>query len=114
MKKSTFGILATAALAFTPVAAFANDQTSVQGNYNSAIGAGYGNVVVQDADQSSYQTQAELDGYGYYPEAPDSQLSIQNNANQGAAIGEHNAVVQSADQDNYQTQIDLDAYPMPY
>ena len=112
MKKSTFGILATVALAFTPIAAFADNQTSVQGNYNSAAGVGYGNVIVQDADQDSYQNQ--VDGYGYGYDAPDSQLSIQNNANEAAAIGEHNAIIQNADQDNYQTQVDFDAYPVPY
>ena len=109
MKKSTFGILATLALAFTPVAAFAQDsQTSVQTNSNSAAAVGDYNTVIQDANQSSDQLQVGADGYGYYghPDTPDAQLSIQGNTNEAAAIGSGNLIDQYAGQDNVQTQVD--------
>ena len=107
MKKSTFGILATIALAFTPVAAFAqNSQTSVQTNSNSAVAEGNYNTVIQDAYQNSDQLQVGTDGYGYgYPDPPDSQLSIQGNSNEAAAIGNQNFIEQYAGQENIQTQV---------
>jgi hypothetical protein len=109
MKKSTFGILATIALAFSPVAAFAQDaQTSVQSNTNSAAAVGHGNAVIQNADQYSDQTQVDVGGYGY--DAPDAQLSIQGNTNEAAAIGEGNLIHQNADQTSGQTQVDAGAY----
>ena len=115
MKKSTFGILATIALALSPVAAFAQDaQTSVQGNSNSAAAVGSGNTVLQNADQYSNQTQVGVDGYGYGYDAPDSQLSIQGNTNEAAAIGEHNTIYQDATQDNTQTQVDVEGYVPAY
>ncbi len=115
MKKSTFGILATVALAFTPVAAFAQDaQTSVQTNSNSAAAVGYGNTILQNADQYSNQTQVDLDGYGYGYDTPDAQLSIQGNSNEAAAIGEHNVIVQDAGQYNNQTQVDVGGYSIPH
>ena len=116
MKKSTFGILATVALVFTPVAAFANDQDSFQINSNEAAAVGEYNTIYQNADQDSNQLQVDVDGYGYgygY-EAPDSQSSMQVNANEAAAIGKKNTIYQNAEQDNYQTQVDVDAYPMPH
>ncbi len=113
MKKSTFGILATVALALTPVAAFAQDaQTSVQTNSNSAAAVGYGNTIYQDATQASNQTQ--LDGVGYGYDGYDAQLSVQGNSNEAAAIGDGNAIVQDATQLNNQTQVDLDGYGIPH
>ncbi len=108
MKKSTFGILATIALAFSPVAAFAQDsQTSVQTNSNSAAAVGDYNAIVQDANQSSDQLQVGVDGYGYgHPDTPDAQLSIQGNTNEAAAVGSGNLIDQYAGQDNVQTQVD--------
>jgi hypothetical protein len=112
MKSSKLGLLATVAILFTPVAAFAQDaQTSVQSNTNSAAAIGTGNLIYQDANQVSDQTQVGIDGYGY--DAPDAQLSIQDNANSGAAVGHGNAVVQGADQYNTQTQVDVGGY-LPY
>ena len=109
MKKSTFGILATVALALTPVAAFAQDsQTSVQTNHNSAAAVGHGNAILQNADQYSDQTQLGVGGYGY--DAPDSQLSIQGNTNEAAAVGNGNLIYQDADQYNNQTQVDVGGY----
>ena len=111
MKTSKLGLLATVAILFTPVAAFAQDsQMSVQGNHNSAAAVGYDNSIYQNADQDSYQTQVGVDGYGYGYDAPDSQLSIQSNSNEAAAIGKHNKIYQNADQDSYQTQVDVDGY----
>ena len=110
MKKSTFGILATVALAFTPVAAFADNQTSFQGNANSAAAVGEHNAIIQTADQDSDQLQVDVEGYGYGYDAPDSQTSIQGNENNAAAIGEYNTIVQDADQDSYQTQVDVEGY----
>ena len=113
MKKSTFGIIATVALAFFPIAAFAQDaQTSVQSNTNSAAAVGDANLILQNATQNSTQTQAGLDGYGY-PTTPDSQLSIQDNANEAAAIGGYNIIDQNAVQDSSQTQVDVNQY-LPY
>ncbi len=110
MKKSTFGILATVALALSPVAAFAQDaQTSVQTNSNSAAAVGDYNAIIQDANQSSDQLQVGTDGYGYgygYPDTSDSQLSIQGNINEAATIGNQNLIEQYAGQDNVQTQVE--------
>ena len=115
MKKSTFGILATVALALTPVAAFAQDaQTSVQTNSNSAAAVGYGNIIYQDATQASNQTQVDGVGYGYGYDAPDAQLSIQGNSNEAAAIGNHNTIYQDSTQLNNQTQVDGYGYSIPH
>ncbi len=111
MKSSKLTILATVAVLFTPVAAFANDsQVSVQGNHNSAAAVGNGNLVIQDATQLNNQTQVDGYGYGYGYDAPDSQVSIQDNANSAAAIGNGNAIVQDSTQLNNQTQVDLGGY----
>ena len=113
MKASKLGILATVAVLFTPVAAFAQDsQVSVQGNSNSATAVGYGNTIYQDATQASNQTQ--VDGYGYGYDAPDAQVSIQDNSNSAAAIGNGNTIVQDATQINNQTQVDLGGYSIPH
>ncbi len=110
--KSKLGLLATVAVLFTPVAAFAQDsQVSVQNNSNSAAAVGTGNFIYQDTTQVSDQTQLGIGGYGY--DAPDAQVSIQDNANSAAAIGHGNTIVQDADQYNTQTQVDVDGY-LPY
>ena len=107
MHKTTFGILATAALLFTPIAAFADDQTSVQTGGNSAAAVGDGNAILQDSEQYSDQLQVDTDVYGYeHTDAPDSQLSVQGQTNEGAAIGDHNLLGQFGDQTNVQTQVD--------
>ncbi len=113
MKASKLSILATVAVLFTPVAAFAQDsQVSVQGNHNSAAAVGNGNFIYQDATQASNQTQIDGlgYGYGYGYDAPDSQVSIQDNANSAAAIGHGNTIVQDATQLNNQTQVDVGGY----
>jgi hypothetical protein len=110
MKKSTFGIIATVALAFSPLTAFAQDaQTSIQSNTNSAAAVGDANLILQDAAQKNSQTQVGLDAYGY-PTTPNSQLSVQGNANEAAAIGGYNVIDQNAAQDSTQTQVDVNQY----
>ncbi len=109
MKSSKLSLLATVAVLFTPVAAFAQDsQVSVQNNSNSAAAVGTGNLIIQDTTQVSDQNQLGVGGYGY--DAPDAQLSIQNNSNEAAAIGHGNTIVQDADQYNNQTQVDVGGY----
>ena len=111
MKTSKLIILATVAVLFTPVSAFAQDsQVSVQGNTNSSAAVGHGNLVIQDATQASNQTQVDGYGYGYGYDAPDAQLSIQSNSNEAAAIGNGNTIVQDATQLNNQTQVDVGGY----
>ena len=55
MKKSTFGILATVAVLFTPVAAF-----------------------TQDSQVNNNQSQLDVGGYGYDYDARNTQLSTHN------------------------------------
>ncbi len=111
MKASKLTLLATVAVLFTPIAAFAQDsQVSVQGNSNSAAAVGHGNTIIQDATQASNQTQVDGYGYGYGYDAPDAQLSIQSNSNEAAAIGNGNTIVQDATQLNNQTQVDVGGY----
>ena len=107
MKNSTFGILATLALALSPAAAFAQDaQTSIQTNTNSASAVGDANLFIQNATQNSNQAQFGINDYAN----PSTQLSVQDNANAGAAIGGYNVIEQNATQDNNQTQIDASQY----
>lgn len=106
MKKSTFGILATVALVFSPVAAFANQaQISGQSANNSGAAVGYGNYVDQEIDQTSYQTQLEVPGY-YHQADPQVQISGQEGSNTGAAVGNYNYVDQDVNQysDQWQQQ----------
>ena len=113
MKKSTLGIL-TAVIAFSPLAAFAQDaQTSIQQNTNSAAAVGVGNYIEQNADQTSFQHQLDLGGYGYGYDTPDAQTSVQVNKNEAAAVGHYNYIKQDADQTSYQDQVDVDSY-LPY
>jgi hypothetical protein len=115
MKKS-LGILATVALAFSPVAAFAQEvQTNIQGASNSAAAVGVGNYVNQNIDQTSFQDQLQVDGY--YPSAdPQAQISVQDASNSGAAVGTGNFVNQDIDQYNQQFQTDVGGYGyhLPY
>ena len=109
MKKSTLSIL-TAVIAFSPLAAFAQDaQTSIQNNTNSAAAVGTGNLIQQNADQLSVQDQLDLGSYGI-PSTPDAQTSVQVNANEAAAVGNHNILLQDAAQTNVQDQVDVNQY----
>ncbi len=105
MKKSL--LIATAAIIFCPLTAFAqNTQTNVQNSSNSATAVGTGNYIEQNTNQHSDQTQLDVNGYS----TPSSQLSIQNNANSAAAIGDYNTIQQNAVQDSSQTNVDVGSY----
>ncbi|MBE9168773.1 hypothetical protein IQ238_15070 [Pleurocapsales cyanobacterium LEGE 06147] len=115
MKKS-LSILATVALAFSPVAVFAQEvQTNIQGASNSAAAVGQGNFVNQNIDQASFQDQLQVDGY-YYGADPQAQISVQDASNSGAAVGTDNFVNQDIDQLNGQIQTDVGGYGyhLPY
>jgi hypothetical protein len=115
MKKS-LGIIATVALAFSPVAVFAQEvQTNIQGASNSAAAVGTHNFVNQNIDQTSFQDQFGADGY-YYGSDPQAQISVQDASNSGAAIGTGNFVNQDIDQYNQQFQTDVGGYGyhLPY
>ena len=109
MKKSTFGLLATVAIAFSPVAAFAGDaQTNIQSNTNSAATVGDANLILQNANQNSRQTQIDVEGY--LNSTPSAQTSVQDNTNEAATIGAGNAAVQNAHQNSAQTSVDVESY----
>ncbi|MBE9167163.1 hypothetical protein IQ238_06335 [Pleurocapsales cyanobacterium LEGE 06147] len=113
MKKS-LGLIATAALAFSPVAVFAQEiQTNFQGASNSGAAIGTGNFVNQNINQTNFQDQLQLDGY-YYGTDPQVQTSVQDASNSGAAVGTGNFVNQNIDQFNGQIQTDVDGYGVPY
>ncbi|MBE9171383.1 hypothetical protein IQ238_29125, partial [Pleurocapsales cyanobacterium LEGE 06147] len=60
MKKS-LSILATVALAFSPIAVFAQEvQTNIQGASNSGAAIGTDNFVNQNIDQTNLQNQFQL------------------------------------------------------
>ncbi len=119
MKTAKLGILATMAVLFTPVAAFAGDtQTNIQTNKNSAAVVGNGNLLLQQAHQNNRQAQVGVRGgypygYGAY-KTPSAQNNVQINANEAATIGNHNVVGQSAVQNNAQTNVDLKKYLPSY
>ena len=105
MKKSL--LIATAAIVFCPLTAFAqNAQTNVQNSSNSAAAVGTGNYIQQNTLQQSDQLQLDANGYP----TPSSQLSIQDNANSAAAIGNYNAIQQNTVQDSSQTNVDVGSY----
>ena len=112
MKKSTLSLL-TAVIAFSPLSAFAQDaQTSIQQNTNSAAAVGVGNLIHQNATQTSVQDQFDFGAYGV-PATPDAQTSVQVNQNEAAAVGEFNYIGQDATQTNIQDQVDVNQY-LPY
>ncbi|HEY9767103.1 MAG TPA: hypothetical protein V6C71_01185 [Coleofasciculaceae cyanobacterium] len=93
-----------------PSVAQAQDaQTSIQNNKNSTAAVGTGNFIHQNTDQTSYQNQLDLGGYGI-PSTPDAQTSVQLNANSAAAIGTGNVIGQDANQTNVQDQVDVNQY----
>ena len=112
MKKSALGILTTV-IALSPLTAFAQDaQTSIQTNGNSAAAVGDANLILQNADQASYQQQLGLDAYGV-PATPEVQTSVQGNTNEAAGIGGYNVIDQQGTQTNFQGQVDIDGYIPP-
>ena len=120
MKTTKLGILATVAVLFTPVAAFAgNAQTNLQINKNAAVTTGDANLILQNAHQNNRQTQVGVGksgypyGYGSY-KTPSNQTSAQINANEAAAIGKYNVVDQRANQNNAQANVDVKKYLPSY
>ena len=108
MKKSTFGLLATAAMLLTPVAAFAQDaQSNLQINRSEAAAVGVGNVINQNTLQQSFQDQFDYDDY--YGE-PSVQSNIQDNASAASAVGEYNLINQGTHQFSGQTNTDIESY----
>ena len=106
MKKSTFSLIATAAMIFTPVAAFAQDsQQNLQINHSGAAAVGEGNFVNQTVDQYSEQSQ-----YGINDYVPSTQSSIQDNLSEASAVGEYNTINQETYQQNSQYN---EGYTMP-
>ena len=114
MNKSTFGLLATVALVFSPVAAFAQSTAiNNQNASNSAAAIGVNNFVQQDILQQNLQTQVGVDGF--FPNTnPQVQISGQNADNAGAAIGQFNQLDQSVYQTNDQFQGDINGFTNPY
>ncbi|MEL6438652.1 MAG: hypothetical protein AAFQ80_05270 [Cyanobacteria bacterium J06621_8] len=111
MKKSTLALLTTV-IAFSPLAAFAQDsQTSIQQNTNSAAAVGTANFIDQNATQHNLQQQLDIGGYGYT--TPEAQTSAQINANEAAAVGDFNYIDQDASQTSVQDQVDVNQY-LPY
>ena len=114
MNKSTFGLIATVALVFSPIAAFAQSAAvNNQNASNSATAIGVNNSVRQDILQQNLQTQVGVDGY-FPSSSPQVQVSGQNAANAGVADGFGNVVDQSIYQTNDQFQGDVNGYPIPY
>lgn len=110
MKKS-LGLIAIA-LAFSPVAAFAQDSSvTIQDSTNSAAAVGVGNTVLQNTQQTSIQDQY---GIGGYPSEPGAQQSIQQSRNEAAAIGDFNVIKQNTQQTSVQDRVDVDGYLNPY
>ena len=110
--KTTLSLL-TAVIAFSPLAAFAQDtQTSIQQNSNSAAAVGHANYIDQNVTQTSIQDQFDFGAYGV-PATPDAQTSVQVNGNEAAAIGSYNYIDQDATQTSVQDQVDVNQY-LPY
>jgi hypothetical protein len=104
LNKKAFGLVATVALAFSPVAAFAQQaQVSQQGASNSGFAGGTGNVVIQNQDQNSVQNQVDVDGY-FHGNDPQLQVNSQSGSNSGAAVGAGNLMIQNIDQNSLQQQ----------
>jgi hypothetical protein len=104
MFNKSFGLIATAALVFSPLAAFAGEtQINSQNASNSAVAVGSGNTVIQNTDQMSIQDQFGAGGY-YNGSDPQLQINQQNASNSGAAIGNGNTLIQNVDQFSGQFQ----------
>jgi hypothetical protein len=107
MLKKSFGLIATAALILSPMAAFAQEtQVNSQSAGNSGVASGEGNLMIQNQDQTSLQDQLGVDGH-YNGSDPQLQINQQKGTNSGAAIGTDNLNVQNVDQLNSQIQTDV-------
>ena len=113
MKKTALSII-TAAIAFSPLTALAQDaQTSIQTNTNSASAQGDANLILQNANQTNHQQQLGLNGYGI-PTTPNAQTAVQGNVNSAAAVGNYNVVGQDVTQTSTQGQVDVNQYLPPH
>jgi hypothetical protein len=102
--KKSYLLIATIALTLSPVAVFAQEtQINSQGASNSGVASGAGNLVIQNVDQDSVQTQTDVDGY-YHGNDPQLQINSQKGSNSGAAVGYGNDLIQNVDQDSVQHQ----------
>ena len=105
LKKTYTFVLLAAAMIITPGAAFAVDFQNNQQNINQVgIAQGFGNTVVNNANQQNLQNAARLGNTGYYSSCnnPQAQLSNQNITQAGVALGGFNTVVNNASQRNAQ------------
>ena len=110
MKKSTFGLIATATMLLTPISAFAQDsQQNLQINRSGAAAVGVGNYINQDTLQHSQQNQLDINGYI----TPSTQTSVQDNANAASTVGGYNSIHQGVIQDNDQTNVGISSYDYP-
>ncbi len=109
MKKSIS--LIAIALAFSPVAAFAqNSSVTIQDSSNAASVVGVGNTVVQKNQQISIQNP-----YGIGSSAtPSAQQSIQQSRNEAAVRGNFNLIQQDSKQTNIQNRINANGYLSPF
>jgi hypothetical protein len=104
MIKKSFGVIATVALALSPVAAFAQQaQINSQGASNTGVASGAGNVLIQNTDQNSVQNQVDVDGY-LHGNDPQMQVNQQGASNSGATVGNGNLMIQNVDQNSLQQQ----------
>ena len=114
MKKSTtLGLIATVALTFSPLAAFANGlnhQDSFQGAAQTSATVGTGNTNVQFGNLDSYQDQANFHT-GKSPTV-NLQSSQQHLQQEAAVIGDKNHSLQFGDLNNHQSQFDANP-PVP-
>ena len=111
MKKATLSILTTAIAVLAPLTAFAQEQTSIQTNANSAAAVGDANLLLQNATQANQQL--GIAGYGV-PNTPNAQTAVQGNINEAAAVGNYNVIGQDAVQTNTQGQVDVNQYLPPH
>ena len=108
-KICVLGCLAAAALGcvLTPSAQANQVEVNKQTASQNAAAVGTGNAVIQNLDQSSYQTQFQVPNSGYYysqPGKPQLQISDQAAQQNGAVVGIGNAVIQDLNQINWQNQ----------
>ena len=108
-KICVLGCLAAAALGcvLTPSAQASQVEVNKQTASQNAAAVGTGNAVIQNLDQSSYQTQFQVPNSGYYysqPGKPQLQISDRVGEQNGAAVGSSNTVIQELNQGGYQIQ----------
>ena len=115
MKKSTtLGLIATFALTFSPLAAFAqsfNGQHNIQGGTQTNAAVGAGNSSHQIGILNSDQQQVNVNGSDY--PTVNNQVSVQDLLQEQALIGDHNDGQQVGVFDNSQHQLNVNP-SVPY